>query len=337
MKFLVTGGAGFIGSHYVRTLLDGGYPGYERTRVTVLDKLSYAGNRDNLPASHPRLEFVRGDICDLPLLLDLLPGHDAVVHFAAESHVDRSLQSAAAFVRTNAGGTQTLLDACLEVGVERVVHVSTDEVYGSIEEGSWTEEWPLAPNSPYAASKAASDLVARAYWRTHGLDVSITRCSNNYGPYQHPEKLIPLFVTNLLEGERVPLYGDGRNIREWLHVDDHCQAVQLVLTKGQAGEIYNIGGGNDQTNLAVTERLLQLCGADWSMVRHVADRKGHDLRYSLDDTKIREQLGYAPRIPFDQGLAGTVDWYRDNPGWWKAVKHGSADREGRDDDNAGER
>ncbi|AZM94084.1 MULTISPECIES: dTDP-glucose 4,6-dehydratase [Streptomyces] len=321
MRLLVTGGAGFIGSHFVRTLLDGGYAGHEETRVTVLDKLTYAGNRDNLPAAHPRLDFVRGDICDETLLRELLPGHDAVVHFAAESHVDRSVHSAAEFVRTNVGGTQTLLDACLATGVRRVVHVSTDEVYGSIAEGAWTEEWPLQPNSPYAASKASSDLIARSYWRTHGLDVSITRCSNNYGPYQHPEKLIPLFVTNLLEGEQVPLYGDGRNIREWLHVDDHCRAIALVLDRGRAGEVYNIGGGNEQTNLHITERLLALCGADESSVRRVADRKGHDLRYALDETKIREELGYAPRVPFEQGLADTVAWYRDNPGWWKAVKH----------------
>ncbi|MEV7618183.1 dTDP-glucose 4,6-dehydratase [Streptomyces sp. NPDC089799] len=323
MELLVTGGAGFIGSHFVRTLLDGGYEGHEQTRVTVLDKLTYAGNRANLPASHPRLEFVHGDICDGGLVRDLLPGHDAVVHFAAESHVDRSVDSAAEFVATNVGGTQTLLDACLATGVERVVHVSTDEVYGSITEGAWTEEWPLQPNSPYAASKAASDLIARAYWRTHGLRVSVTRCSNNYGPYQHPEKLIPLFVTNLLEGKHVPLYGDGRNVREWLHVDDHCRAIALVLDRGRPGEVYNIGGGNEQTNLHITERLLDLCGADGSMVRQVPDRKGHDLRYALDETKIREELGYAPRIPFEQGLADTVAWYRDNPDWWKSVKHGS--------------
>lgn len=329
MRLLVTGGAGFIGSHFVRTLLDGGYPGHEEDRVTVLDKLTYAGNRDNLPAAHPRLDFVHGDVCDEELLRGLLPGHDAVVHFAAESHVDRSVHSAAEFVRTNVGGTQTLLDACLATGVSRVVHVSTDEVYGSISEGAWTEEWPLRPNSPYAASKASSDLIARAYWRTHGLDVSITRCSNNYGPHQHPEKLIPLFVTNLLEGEQVPLYGDGRNVREWLHVDDHCRAIALVLDRGRSGEVYNIGGGNEQTNLHITERLLALCGADTSAVRRVADRKGHDLRYALDETKIREELGYAPRIGFEQGLADTVAWYRDNPGWWKAVKHRTDDDFGR--------
>ncbi|WP_306193147.1 dTDP-glucose 4,6-dehydratase [Streptomyces sp. MK5] len=319
MRLLVTGGAGFIGSHYVRTLLAGGYPGYEQAQVTVLDLLSYAGRRENLPADHPRMHFVQGDICDLPLLLDLLPGHDAVVHFAAESHVDRSVRSAAEFVRTNVSGTQTLLEACLRRGTPRFVHVSTDEVYGSTDEGSWTEDAQLMPNSPYAASKAGSDLIARAYWRTHGLDVSVTRCSNNYGPYQFPEKLIPLFVTNLLQGRPVPLYGDGGNVREWLHVDDHCRAVQTVLTSGGAGEVYNIGGGAGRTNLELTERLLALCGADRSMIRYVPDRKGHDRRYSLDDSKIRKQLGYRPRIAFDQGLAETVAWYRDNPGWWKTA------------------
>ncbi|TXS52194.1 dTDP-glucose 4,6-dehydratase [Streptomyces sp. uw30] len=320
MRMLVTGGAGFIGSHYVRSLLAGAYDEGRGTAVTVLDKLTYAGNRANLPADDPRLTFVHGDICDRELLLDLLPGHDAVVHFAAESHVDRSVTGAAEFVRTNALGTQTVLDAALETGVERVVHVSTDEVYGSIDEGSWTEEWPLLPNSPYAASKASSDLVARSYWRTHGLDVSVTRCSNNYGPYQHPEKLIPLFVTNLLQGIEVPVYGDGQNRREWLHVDDHCRAIHLVLLRGGAGEIYNVGSGNEQTNLALTERILTLCGADRSMIRHVTDRKGHDLRYSLDDRKIREELGWAPRTSFEDGLAATVAWYRDNPQWWRPVR-----------------
>ncbi|GAA4006069.1 dTDP-glucose 4,6-dehydratase [Streptomyces marokkonensis] len=322
MKLLVTGGAGFIGSHYVRALLAGEYPGYEQAHVTVLDSLTYAGRRENLPAGHPRLDFVQGDICDLPLLLDVLPGHDAVVHFAAESHVDRSVRSAAEFVRTNVTGTQSLLEASLRRGIPRFVHVSTDEVYGSTDDGSWTEEASLQPNSPYAASKASSDLIARAYWRTHGLDVSVTRCSNNYGPYQFPEKLIPLFVTNLMEGRTVPLYGDGHNVREWLHVEDHCRAVQAVLTSGGAGEVYNVGGGTGHTNLELTERLLALCGADRSMIRFVTDRKGHDLRYALDDSKIREQLGYAPRVSFDQGLAATVAWYRDNPGWWKTVDGG---------------
>ncbi|MFI7499872.1 dTDP-glucose 4,6-dehydratase [Streptomyces sp. NPDC049687] len=316
MKILVTGGAGFIGSHYVRTLLEGGYPGHASAQVTVLDALTYAGDRANLPTGHPRLRFVRGDVCDLPLLLSLLLGHDAVVHFAAESHVDRSLGDAAAFFRSNVVGTQTVLEAALVSGVSRVVHVSTDEVYGSIERGAWTEEWPLAPNSPYAASKAGSDLAARSYWRTHGLDVRITRCSNNFGPYQHVEKLIPLFTTRLLAGLPVPLYGDGSNVREWLHVDDHCRAIQLVLERGRAGEIYNIGSGDAHTNLELAERLAELCGADVSLIRRVADRKGHDLRYALDDSKIRRELGYAPRVSFERGLADTVDWYRRHTERW---------------------
>ncbi|MFH8774807.1 dTDP-glucose 4,6-dehydratase [Streptomyces sp. NPDC017958] len=316
MKILVTGGAGFIGSHYVRTLLEGGYPGHASARVTVLDALTYAGDRANLPTGHPRLRFVRGDVCNLSLLLSLLPGHDAVVHFAAESHVDRSLGDAAAFFRSNVVGTQTVLEAALVSGVGRVVHVSTDEVYGSIERGAWTEEWPLAPNSPYAASKAGSDLAARSYWRTHGLDVRITRCSNNFGPYQHVEKLIPLFTTRLLAGLPVPLYGDGSNVREWLHVDDHCRAIQLVLERGRAGEIYNVGSGDAHTNLELAEHLAELCGADASLIRRVADRKGHDLRYALDDSKIRRELGYAPRVPFDRGLADTVDWYRRHTERW---------------------
>jgi dTDP-glucose 4,6-dehydratase len=324
MKILVTGAAGFIGSHFTRALLANSYPDWADAQVTALDKLTYAGNRANLPTTHPRLVFVRGDICDGQQVAQQLPGHDAVVHFAAESHVDRSLEGPAEFFRTNVLGTQTLLDAALHSGVERVVHVSTDEVYGSIAEGSWTENWPLQPNTPYAASKACSDLVARTYWRTHGLHVSITRCSNNYGPYQHPEKLIPLFVTNLLEGRRVPLYGDGRNIREWLHVDDHCRGIQLVLGCGRAGEVYNIGGGNERTNLAITEQLLELTGLGPEMIERVADRKAHDLRYSIDETKIREELGYAPRTGFTEGLAATVAWYRDAPDWWKSVKHGTS-------------
>ncbi|MEV0001591.1 dTDP-glucose 4,6-dehydratase [Micromonospora sp. NPDC050980] len=320
MRLLVTGGAGFIGSHYVRGLLAGRHAGWTDADVTVLDKFTYAGNRDNLPAAHPRLTVVEGTICDGDLLTDLLPGHDAVVHFAAESHVDRSVAGAAPFAMTNVVGTQALLEACVRTGVQRVVHVSTDEVYGSIDAGSWTESWPLLPNSPYAATKAGSDLVARSFWRTHGLSVSITRCCNNYGPYQHPEKVIPRFVTNLLEGEPVPLYGDGRNVREWLHVDDHCRAVHLVLTGGGAGEVYNVGGGVELSNRELTELLLRHCGADWSMVRRVADRPGHDLRYSLDDSKIRTELGYRPRVDFDSGLGEVVQWYRDNSWWWKPLR-----------------
>ncbi|GAA3489307.1 dTDP-glucose 4,6-dehydratase [Streptomyces cremeus] len=315
MNILLTGGAGFIGSAYARLLLGGRIPGREQDRVTVLDLLTYAGRRDNLPAEHPRLTFVHGDVCDRSLLLDLLPGHDAVVHFAAESHVDRSIDSAAAFVRTNVLGTQTLLDACLRTGVGPVVVVSTDEVYGSIDHGKWTEESPLAPNSPYAASKASGDLVARAYGRTHGLDVRITRCCNNYGPRQHPEKLIPHFTSRLLAGESVPLYGTGRNVREWLHVDDHARAVDLVLAKGAPGGVYNIGSGDALTNARLAALLVELTGADPGLVRRVADRKGHDLRYALDDSRIRRELGYAPQIPFAEGLAATVEWHRAHPAW----------------------
>ncbi|MBT2438955.1 dTDP-glucose 4,6-dehydratase [Streptomyces sp. ISL-36] len=317
MRILVTGAAGFIGSHYVREILAGSYPESADVRVTVVDRLTYAGRRDNLPDHHERLDFVHGDICDRDLLDRIVPGHDAVVHFAAESHVDRSLTGPGEFVRTNVMGTQQLLDAALHAGVDRVLHVSTDEVYGSVESGTWTEQSPLLPNSPYAASKASSDLVARAYHRTHGLDVRITRCSNNYGPRQHPEKLIPNFVTRLLTGRQVPLYGDGRNVREWLHVDDHCRALHLVLTKGRAGEIYNIGGGSGMSNREMTARLLDLLGADWDMVRHVEDRLGHDFRYAIDDSKIREELGYAPRWSIESGLGSVVDWYRDHPDFWR--------------------
>ncbi len=320
MQIFVTGGAGFIGSAYVRALLQDEYAGAVGASVTVLDLLSYSGNRDNLPVSDPRLRFVQGDISDSDLLRELLPGHDAVVHFAAESHVDRSISGAMPFVTTNVLGTQTLLDAARETGVGRFVHVSTDEVYGSIDEGSWTETWPLSPNSPYAASKAGSDLIALAAHRTHGMDVVVTRCSNNYGEYQFPEKVIPLFVTNLMDGKQIPLYGDGGNIRDWLHVTDHCRGIQAVLEKGRAGEVYNIGGGTELTNRELTERLLEACGAGWDMVRPVADRKGHDRRYSLDITKISEELGYAPQVGIEDGLASTVAWYRDNRAWWEPLK-----------------
>lgn len=320
MRILVTGGAGFIGSHYARTLLAGGYADHPDARVTVLDDLTYASNAANLPEEHPRLTFVKGDVCDPDVLRRLLPEQDAVVHFAAESHVDRSLSGPAEFVRTNVLGTQTLLEACVQAEVGPVVHVSTDEVYGSIETGAWNESEPLLPNSPYAASKAASDLVARAFWRTYGLDVRITRCSNNYGPHQHVEKLIPLFITNLLSGQQVPLYGDGGNVREWLHVDDHCRAVDRVLTHGAPGEVYNVGGGTSLTNLELTERLLELCGAGWESVRRVADRKGHDLRYAIDDSKIRTELDWRPRWSFEHGLRAVVDWYRDHPDWWRPLR-----------------
>ncbi len=321
MKILVTGGAGFIGSHFVRTVLADAMPGLDGARVTVLDKLTYAGNFANLGpvAESRRLDFVPGDIGDAALVETVVPGHDAVVHFAAESHVDRSIAAAGDFARTNVVGTQVLLDAALRHDVPRFLHVSTDEVYGSISTGTWTERSPLAPNSPYAATKAGSDLVALAHHRTHGLPVVITRGANTYGPYQHPEKLIPRFVTNLLTGRTVPLYGDGSQIRDWLHVDDHCRGVALALTDGAAGEVYHIGGTTELTNRDLTGRLLALCDAGEDRIRHVADRKAHDFRYALDDDKIRRELGYRPRVDFDEGLAATVRWYRDNPQWWRPL------------------
>ena len=322
VRILVTGAAGFIGSNFVRRLLSGAYPGLGAVSVTVLDKLTYAGVLANLDpvADHPAYAFVRGDICDAELLAELVPGHDAIVHFAAESHVDRSITEPSGFVLTNVLGTQKLLQAAVECGVERFLHVSTDEVYGSIDTGSWDETSPLEPNSPYAASKASSDLLVRAFHRTFGLDTVTTRCSNNYGPYQFPEKVIPLFVTNLMAGEKVPLYGDGLNVRDWLHVDDHCAGIALALQKGRSGELYNIGGGTELTNLELTRRLLAAMGADDSMVERVADRKGHDRRYSLDISKIEEQLGYTPLVPLDQGLADTIEWYRAHPEWWRPLK-----------------
>jgi dTDP-glucose 4,6-dehydratase len=326
MQVLVTGGAGFIGSHYVRQLVAGAYPAFADADVVVLDKLTYAGNEANLApvAGSPRLRFVRGDICDPVVVQKLMDGADVVVHFAAESHVDRSILGSADFVLTNVLGTQTLLQAALEAGVAKFVHVSTDEVYGSILEGSWREDHVLEPNSPYSASKAGSDLLARAFWRTHGLPICVTRCSNNYGPYQFPEKVIPLFVTNLIDGKKVPLYGDGLYMRDWLHVDDHCRGIQLVAEGGRPGEIYNIGGGTELTNVALTERLLEAVGADWSMVERVTDRKGHDRRYSVDITKISAELGYAPQVSFTDGLASTVRWYRDNRDWWEPLKQAAA-------------
>jgi dTDP-glucose 4,6-dehydratase len=322
MKLLVTGGAGFIGSHYVRSVLAGAWGLEVPEAVTVLDKLTYAGNLANLApvVDDPRLRFVEGDILDRALVDELVGEVDAVVHFAAESHVDRSIRAPADFVMTNVVGTQTLLDAARERGVARFVHVSTDEVYGSITTGSSTEDDPLRPSSPYSASKASSDLVALAYHRTHGLPVCVTRCSNNYGPYQFPEKVIPLFVTNLVDGEDVPLYGAGDNVRDWLHVDDHCRAVHLVLHGGHPGEIYNVGGGTELTNKDLTGLLLEATGNGWERVQNVPDRPGHDLRYSLDTSKIERELGFRPRIRFEEGLAETVAWYLSRRDWWKPLK-----------------
>lgn len=322
MRILVTGGAGFIGSNFVRKVLTDSFPGLEGADVVVLDALTYSGNEANLAsvAQSPRYTFVRGDIRDTALLDQLLPGLDAIVHFAAESHVDRSVRDASIFVETNVVGTQRLLDAALRHSLPRFVHVSTDEVYGSIAEGSWDEDRPLEPNSPYSASKAGSDLLARSYVKTHGLNLSITRCSNNYGPFHFPEKVIPLFVTNLIDDLHVPLYGEGNNIRDWLHVDDHCRGIALVLAQGRAGEVYNIGGGTELTNKELTQLLLDATGKDWSYVNRVADRLGHDLRYSVDISKISSELGYQPQVNFDKGLADVVQWYRDNRAWWEPLK-----------------
>jgi dTDP-glucose 4,6-dehydratase len=322
MRILATGAAGFIGSHYVRELLAGDLADPGGVSVTVLDSLTYSGNPENLApvAAHPGYRFVHGDIREAAVVDEVVAGHDAIVHFAAESHVDRSIGSAAPFVSTNVLGTQVLLDAARRHGVGRFLHVSTDEVYGSIGQGSWTEQSPLAPNSPYSASKAGSDLLALAAYRTHGLDVVVTRCSNNYGPYQYPEKMIPLFVTTLLDGGRVPLYGDGGNVRDWLHVSDHCRGIQLALRSGRPGEVYHIGGGTELTNKELTARLLEACGAGWDMVDYVTDRKGHDRRYSLGTSKARDELGYAPQVTFDEGMASTIDWYRANRSWWEPLK-----------------
>ena len=322
MKVLVTGGAGFIGSQYVRMLLAGEFPGTGGTKVTVLDKLTYAGNLANLePVSGSSdFTFVKGDIGDAELLASALPGHDVVINFAAESHVDRSITGARAFMETNALGVQTLLDACLASGVARVIQVSTDEVYGSVPEGSWAEDAPLEPNSPYAAAKAGGDLIARAYAHTHGLNVSITRCCNNYGPYQFPEKVIPLFITNLLDGLKVPLYGDGKNVRSWVHAEDHCRGIQLVLERGDPGRVYHIGGDAELSNLELTQAILDCCGAGWDMVQYVEDRKGHDRRYTLDYSLLHG-LGYTPRIGFAEGLAATLDWYSGNRDWWEPLKN----------------
>ena len=322
MKLFVTGGAGFIGSNFTRMALTGRLPGLEDAEITVFDALTYSGTLTNLEevADNPRYSFIKGDIRDADAVRDALAGHDAIVHFAAESHVDRSVTDAGVFVETNVLGTQRLLDAAMALGINRFVHVSTDEVYGSIDEGEWTEDEPLLPNSPYSASKAGSDLLVRSYHRTHGLHTSITRCSNNYGTHHFPEKVIPLFVTNLIDGLHVPLYGDGLNQRDWLHVDDHCRGIALVLQKGLAGEIYNIGGGTELSNRELTTMLLEATGRDESFVDYVEDRKGHDRRYCVDISKISSELGYEPQVPFDKGLADVVQWYRDNRAWLEPLK-----------------
>jgi len=316
MKLFVTGGAGFIGSNYVRHVL-----ATSDDEVTVYDALTYAGNLSSLAdvADDPRYRFVQGDICDRAAVATAMAGHDTVVHFAAESHVDRSIVDPDTFVRTNGLGTNVMCAVARHLEVDRFLHISTDEVYGSIEEGSSVESDPLDPRSPYSASKAGSDLIALSYVQTYDLPVLVTRSSNNFGPYQFPEKVIPLFVTNLLDGHKVPLYGDGLNIRDWIYVEDNCAGVDLVLRRGEIGEVYNIGGGNEITNRALTEKVLSMCGAGDEMIEYVADRLGHDRRYSVDCGKARA-LGWAPARSLDEALAATVEWYRGHRAWWEPLK-----------------
>jgi len=322
LKLLVTGAAGFIGSNFVRMIANGELQ--RVSSITVLDKLTYAGVKSNLDsvAGLIKYDFIKGDICDTEVISNLVKEVDAVINFAAESHVDRSISGANDFVQTNIVGVQVLLDAIKASDRKiRFVQVSTDEVYGSIETGSWTEDWPLQPNSPYSASKASGELLARSYNRTHGMDVVITRCSNNYGTHHFPEKLIPLFITNLIEGKKVPVYGTGKNVRDWLHVDDHCRGIYSVLMNGRSGEVYNIGGGRELTNNEITSLIIEAMGVDESSIEYVKDRKGHDLRYSVDWTKINRELGYVPQVNFEDGLRETIQWYRDNESWWKPLKN----------------
>jgi dTDP-glucose 4,6-dehydratase len=319
MKILITGGAGFIGSNYVNDLIRGQTHWDE---ITILDALTYAGNLNNLKDAlpDPRINFVKGDIRDAKLVEELMGGVSTVVHFAAESHVDRSILNPSEFVSTNVLGTHTLLDSALRQGVQKFLHVSTDEVYGSIEHGSWTESSPVAPNSPYSASKGSSDLLALSYWKTFGLPVFVSRCSNNFGPFQFPEKLIPLAITNLLDGLSIPIYGDGRNSRDWLHVFDHCRALNLILEYGSPGEVYNIGGGTEMSNLETAKVLVKLLGLDDSYIKFVEDRKGHDLRYSVNYQKLSSVSGYVPVKNFHESIEESINWYKANQAWWRPLK-----------------
>ena len=318
---MVTGGAGFIGSNFVRMVLGENPILSNVEKLTVLDSLTYSGNLSNLASVSDgnRYEFVRGDINNKELVDRLVKESNCIVHFAAESHVDRSIDSGRKFIETNVLGTQTLLDAARNNSGIKFVHVSTDEVYGSINTGSWTEEHPIEPNSPYAASKAGSDMLVRAYNKTFGLNTVITRCSNNYGPYQYPEKVIPLFVTNLIYNKRLPLYGSGKNVRDWLHVDDHCRGIALAIEQGRSGEIYNLGGGTELTNIELTQTILSIMGKSWDLVDHVDDRLGHDLRYNVDISKASRELGYKPLVKFSEGIEDTILWYQRNQAWWQAL------------------
>jgi len=318
MRLLVTGGAGFIGSNYVRMLIHGELKGI--SKIIILDKLTYSGNKQNLVDLDPSsFQFIQGDIGDSELVSKLSKQVDAIVNFAAESHVDRSINSSREFVQTNVLGTHTLLESARKSNVEIFLQVSTDEVYGSIIDGSWDEEFPLKPNSPYAASKASADLISQTYHRTYGMDVRITRCSNNYGPYQYPEKVIPLFITNLIQDKKVPLYGQGLNVRDWLHVKDHCRGIHLVLKRGKSGDVFNIGGGRELSNLELTKIILKAMGAGEERIEEVADRLGHDFRYSLNIEKIARQLGYKPEVSFEEGISQTIEWYKSNEKWWEPL------------------
>jgi dTDP-glucose 4,6-dehydratase len=322
-NILVTGGAGFIGSNFVRYFLQV----HPEVRVVNFDKLTYAGNLENLAdiADNPQYVFVKGDICDRSKVEEAFRTHaiDTVVHFAAESHVDRSILGSTVFIETNVLGTQVLLDIAKDSGVERFLHVSTDEVYGSLgATGKFVETTPLAPNSPYAASKASSDLVALAYFHTHGLPVVVTRCSNNYGPYQFPEKLIPLMIANALNNKPLPVYGDGLNVRDWLYVEDHCAAIDVVLRNGKVGEVYNIGGNNEWKNIDIVKLVLKKLGKPESLITFVKDRLGHDRRYAIDATRIKAELGWGPAHGFESGIAATIDWYLKNESWWRRVMTG---------------
>jgi dTDP-glucose 4,6-dehydratase len=322
MKLLVSGGAGFIGSDFVRRMLSK----HDDLEIVCLDKLTYAGNLDNLKAveADPRYSFVRGDICDRAAVEAAAEGVDAIVNFAAETHVDRSIAEPEAFLHTDILGTHTLLEVVRARGIARMVQVSTDEVYGSIDSGAFCETDTIKPSSPYSASKAGGDLQVLAYHTTYDLPVMITRGSNTYGPYQYPEKLIPLFVTNALEGEKLPLYGDGMNIRDWLHVDDHCDGIEFVLFNGEAGQVYNVGGGNERTNREITSIIIDELGLTDEVIKWVADRPGHDRRYALDCGKL-EAAGWSPKVDFEAGLRETIRWYRDNAWWWEKIKHGTGE------------
>jgi dTDP-glucose 4,6-dehydratase len=319
MKLLVTGGAGFIGSNFIRLMINS-HPDWD---VINLDALTYAGNLNNLKGieKNPHYSFINGDICNRDIVHAILDKHkvDAIIHFAAESHVDRSITNASAFVMTNVLGTHTLLECARNHAIPKFIHISTDEVYGSTMEGSFKETDILSPSSPYSASKAGSDLLALSYFTTYNLPVIITRCTNNFGPYQFPEKLIPLFVTNLIDGKKVPVYGTGKNIRDWIHVSDHCRAIEFLLERGKTGEVYNIGGGHEKTNLEITRKILDILSSDDSMIEYVTDRPGHDFRYSLDCSKLHA-MGWKPKYSFDEALEETITWYTHNEWWWRPLK-----------------